>query len=209
MCTFRNHKSECKSIRGGIPQGSKLGPLAFIIKINQLANVVETPNDDQNGGSDQDDIVIFMDDTTLSEVIDVTDHVSGNCIGNSQNNIDNIIRFTENEQMELNAKKCNEMVVDFRKIKTVIPPVCIGQQPMSRVKTYKSLGLCIDDDLNWESNTEYIIKKATKRLYFLKVLKGYGAPKNDLKTFYCCVIRSTLEYGAQIYMERQLDASTA
>jgi hypothetical protein len=148
MCTFINHKSECKSIKGGIPQGSKLGPLAFIIKINQLANVVETPNDDQNGRSDQDDIVIFMDDNTLSEVIDVTNHVSGNCIGNSQNNIDNIIRFTENEQMELNAKKCNEMVVYFRKIKTVIPPVCIGQQPMSRVKTYKLLGLWIDDDLN-------------------------------------------------------------
>jgi hypothetical protein len=59
MCTFRDHKSECKSIKGRIPQGSKLGPLAFIIKINQLANVVETPNDDQNGGSDQDDIVIL------------------------------------------------------------------------------------------------------------------------------------------------------
>jgi hypothetical protein len=72
--------------------------------------------------------------------------------------------------VELNAKKCNEMVVDFRKIKTVIPPVCIGQQPMSRVKTYKLLGIWIDDDLKWESNTEYIIKKATKRLYFLKVL---------------------------------------
>jgi hypothetical protein len=97
-----------------------------------------------------------MDDTTLSEVIDVTNHVSGNCIGNSQNNIDNIIRFTENEQMELNAKKCNEMVVDFRKIKTVtvILPVCIGRQRMSRVKTYKLLGLWIDDDLNLESNTE-------------------------------------------------------
>ena len=54
------------------------------------------------------------------------------------------------------------MVVYFREIKTVIPPVCIGQQPMSRVKTYKLLGLWIDDDLNWESNTEYIIKKATK-----------------------------------------------
>jgi hypothetical protein len=50
MCTFRNHTSECKSIKGGIPQGSKLWPLAFIIKINHLANVVETPNDDQNGG---------------------------------------------------------------------------------------------------------------------------------------------------------------
>ena len=109
-------------------------------------------------------------------------------IGNSQSTVNNIIRFTENEQMELNAKKCNEMIVDFRKNKTVIPPVCIGQQPMARVKTF-----------NWETNTEYIINKAIKRLYFLKVLKNYGAPKNDLKTFYCCVIRSTLGYGAQVW----------
>ena len=101
MCTFRNQKSECKSIKGGIPQGSKLGLLAFIIKINQLANVVETPNDDQNGRSDQKDIVIFMDDTTLSEVIDVTNHFSENCTGNSQSTVNNIIRFTKNEQMEL------------------------------------------------------------------------------------------------------------
>ena len=46
MCTFRKQKSECKSIKGGISQESKLGPLAFILKINQLANVVQTPNDD-------------------------------------------------------------------------------------------------------------------------------------------------------------------
>ena len=37
----------------------------------------------------------------------------------------------------------------------------------------------MNDNLNWETNTEYIIKKATKRLYFLEVLKSYGAPKND------------------------------
>ena len=91
-----------------------------------------------------------MDDTTLSEVIDVTNHVSENCIGNSQNTVNNIIRFTENEQMELNANKCNEIIVDFRKNNTVIPPVCIGQQPTSRVKTLKLLGLCLwmNDNLN-------------------------------------------------------------
>jgi hypothetical protein len=33
----------------------------------------------------------------------------------------------------------------------------------------------------------------------LKVLKGYGAPKNDHTTFYCCVIRSNLGYGAQVW----------
>ena len=89
-----------------------------------------------------------MDDTTLSEVIDVTNHVSGNFIGNSQSTVNDM----ENEQMELRASKCSKVMVDFRKNKTVIPPVCIGQQPMSRVKTFKLLGLWMNDNLNWKTN---------------------------------------------------------
>ena len=117
-----------------------------------------------------------MDDTALSEVIDVTNHVTvWKFIGNSQSTLNDITRLTENEHMELNTKKCSEVIVDFRKNKTVIPPVCIGQQPMSRVKTFKLLGLWMNDNLNWDTNTEYIIKKATKRLYCLKVLKSYRA----------------------------------
>ena len=206
MCTFQNQQSELKSVRGGIPQGSKLGPMAFIIKINQLPTVVGTHNDGQDRSSDDEDMVIFMDGTTRSEVIDVSNHSSGSLVGNGQNNIDNVVRFAENEQMEMNAKKCKEMIIDFRKRKTDIPPLCIEEQPMARVKSFKLLGLWMDSDLKWESNTEYIIKKAVKRLYLLKTLKSYGAPKNDLKTFYCAVIRSTLEYGAQVWQENLTQA---
>ena len=70
---------------------------------------------------------------------------------------------------------------------------------MSRVKTWKLLGLWTIDDLNWETNTKYIIKKTSRRLFFLKVLKSYGAPKRDVKTFYCCLMGSTLEYDAQVW----------
>lgn len=61
--------------------------------------------------------------------------------------------------------------------------LCIEEQLMARVKTFKLLGLWMDDNPKWESNTEHIIKKVAKRLYLLKTLKSYSAPKNDLKTF--------------------------
>ena len=48
-------------------------------------------------------------------------------------------------------------------------------------------------------NTEYLVKNAAKRLHFLKILKGYNAPREDLKTFYISAIRSILEYGTKIW----------
>jgi hypothetical protein len=51
-----------------------------------------------------------MDDTTVSEVIDISQHVSNCPIGNSQRNVDNILQFTGNQNMELNSKKCKEML---------------------------------------------------------------------------------------------------
>lgn len=89
MCTFQNQQSELKRVRRGILQRSKLGPMAFIIKINHLHMVVGTDNVGQNISSDEEDTVIFMDDTTLPEVIDVSNHSSGSPVGNVQNNVDN------------------------------------------------------------------------------------------------------------------------
>ena len=57
----------------------------------------------------------------------------------------------------------------------------------------------VDDDLKWKSNVEYLVKKAAKRLFLLKVLRSYNAPIQDLKLFYTSVIRSILEYCAQVW----------
>ena len=93
--------------------------------------------------------------------------------------------------MELNPKKCKEMLIDFRKDRTVIPAIKINACVLERVSSYKLLGLWIDDDLKWKTSTESIVKKAAKRLHFLKILKGYNAPREDLKT---CI----LYFGNQI-----------
>ena len=85
------------------------------------------------------------------------------------------------------------MLIDFRKDRTVIPAIKINDCVLERASSCKLLGLWIDDDLKWKTNTEYIVKNAAKRLYFLKILKGYNVPREDLKTFYISAIRSILK----------------
>jgi hypothetical protein len=81
---FRNEFSQEARVKGVVPQGSKIGPIAFIIHINDLPLIITPVN------PEDEDISLFMDDTTLSEVIDITQHVSNCPIGNSQQNVDNI-----------------------------------------------------------------------------------------------------------------------
>ena len=65
--------------------------------------------------------------------------------------------------------------------------------------SFKLLGLWIDNNLKWQTNTDYMIRKAVKRLFLLKVLKKYGASRDDMKRFFISAIRPILEYGAQVW----------
>jgi hypothetical protein len=94
-------------------------------------------------------------------------------------------------------------------LKTTIRSIKMYDSEFERVTSFKLLGTWFDDNLKWDSNTEYIAKKARKRLYFLKLLKRYGAPTQDLLQFYCSIIRSTLEYGDVLWHGRLTNSQSA
>ena len=191
-------------ITGKVAQGSKIGPTAFIIKINNLPTVIKEEMSRimatkcEACAIVENVIIMFMDDSTLYEVLDVPSHTSGMPIGGLFWKINRIFKFTEDEKVVLNLKKCKEMVIDFRKNKSVISPLEVNGHVFERVKSYKILGMWIDDDLKGKTNVKYLVKKASKRLFVLKILSNYNAPMGDLKSFYTSVIRSTLEYCAHI-----------
>ena len=118
---------------------------------------------------DDDDVTIFMDDTTISEIIDIKNHIAGEAIGNAERNMMEVMEFTKHQKMELNLKKCKGMLIDLRRNnKTAIPPTNIENNTIERVNSYKFLGLGIDDNMKWNTNMEKIVKKAAKRLFLLK-----------------------------------------
>ena len=122
---FGKETSDFEKDTRGVPQGSKLGPVAFVIKINLLLSVIE-----QVVGNEDvvlvGDTIVFIDDTTSWEALDVHYHISGTEIGNMLKKIESVKTFAENEKMELNAKKCKEMIIDLRKDGTLIPAMKIN-----------------------------------------------------------------------------------
>ena len=96
---------------GGIPQSSKLGPIAFVIKINMLPSVIEQVvaqgvNDDV---VIDENTILFMHDTTSWKALDVHNHV------NISKKIDLVKGFAEREKMELNPRKVVRNVDRFSK----------------------------------------------------------------------------------------------
>ena len=70
---------------------------------------------------------------------------------------------------------------------------------IEQVTSVKLLGLHLDANFSWRSHVEAMLSKATKRLYFLKLLKRAGVPCAQLQHFYVAVIRPILEYAAPVW----------
>ena len=142
---FGKEASDFVNVTGGIPQSCKLGPIAFVIKINMLPSVIEQVvaqgvNDDVVV---DENTILFMHDTTSWKALDVHNH------GNISKKIDLVKDSTENEKMELNPEKWYLRNVDrfSKRYRTVIPAIKINDCVLERVSSCKLLGLWIDDDL--------------------------------------------------------------
>ena len=58
------------------------------------------------------------------------------------------------------------------------------------------------DDLKWENNTQYLIRKAYKRMEILRQAVTFGAPLEDKKIIYILYVRSVLEQSCQVWNSR-------
>ena len=69
----------------------------------------------------------------------------------------------------------------------------VDNKEIVMVEKMQLLGVVVRSDMTWSSNTEHILKKAYKRLWAMRRLKGMGASIPDLKDIYIKQVRSVLE----------------
>ena len=98
--------------------------------------------------------------------------------------------------MRLKAKKCKLLPVSFLHYdSSVWPPLFLAGAEIDSVGSFKFLGIYISSDLSWAKHCDVLVKKAKRRLYAIRKLKGARVKENDLVAVYCSLIRSILEYN--------------
>ena len=173
--------SEWGTVPSGVPQGTKLGPWLFLLMINDLT----VPS--------IFDMWKYVDDTTVSEIIPKGQQ------SKSQKAVDAIYDWSKENLFQLNGEKTKELVISFSRDSPQLPRVCIDGTPIKTIQSTKLLGLTINDTLTWNDHIEELVKKASKKLYFLIQLKRAHVPTSDLVTYFCACIRSTLDYACPVF----------
>ena len=122
--------SEWGSVPAGVPQGTKLGPWLFLLMINDL----KVPNVD---------MWKYVDDTTIAEL------VPRGARGNIQSAVSVVEDWSREQNMQLNADKCKELIIDFKKKKHAFSPAVVNGKELIVVNSAKILGITLSNDLKW------------------------------------------------------------
>ena len=139
--------------------------------------------------------VKYVDDGTVAAI-------STNPFDNNmQLEADKLVGWCVDNHMTLNTSKTKEMVIYFGKtyLKSEISFTTIHETRIERVETFKLLGIIFSSDLTWKAHTEYMLAKASKRIFVVYKLVKAGINVNDVISIYCSLIRSILEYACPVW----------
>ena len=177
--------STWKNVEAGVPQGSILGPLLFLLYINDLP---------ENLGSNPK---LFADDTSLFSVIR-NKHLSAQNLNEDLNKI-NHWAFQWKISFNPDPSKQAQEVIFSRKLqKLIYPPLHFNNIAVTQSTTQKHLGILLDVQLDFQGHLRNIYSKVNKTIGLLRKLHN-TLPRLPLLTIYKSFIRPHLDYGDIIY----------
>ena len=178
--TIKDCKSDAQLIKCGVPQGSILGPLLFLIYINDLCEASDFK------------VSLYADDTCLL-MSHKNLHTLVQCCNNELVKIDNWFRANE---LTANIVKASKFMVTYGKRNHTDSNIQIkmGDLYLERVNQIKYLGVTLDDQFTWKAHIQYVRKKLSSSCGILSKLRHY-IDVETLKKVYFALFQSHLQYA--------------
>jgi hypothetical protein len=172
------------NVFSSVSQGSHIGPLLFLLFINDLCY-----------GLKHSQFLLYADDLKMFKKI--------NNINDSkllQIDLEYINNWCKNNKMELNVKKC-EFITFSKKLaqNRIETTYNLGNVSLNKIQVVRDLGVLFDSDLNFKKQVDHVISKASMMLGFIKrQSKDFKCPYVT-KALYCSLVRSVIEYANIIW----------
>jgi hypothetical protein len=192
LAAFLHNRSQCVAIENvfssvstvisGVPQGSVLGPVLFLVFINDIDVIC-------HGRSR---IKLFADDLKIYNIVDIS-----NPTATLQLSLDQLVNWSADWQLPINIKKCSVLTINRSEIHTSHVYYLDGS-PLAKSTSVMDLGIEINSDLSFQSHIGSIVSKARQRVGVL--FRGFRNRQiSFLKKAFITYIRPLLEYNSNIW----------
>ena len=186
QCTQVNGvSSDFKDITCGVPQGSILGPLLFIIYINDLSKYVN-----------KCEVTMYADDTALMYSSNDPEDMSQVL----NNDLNTLGMWFQRNQLTLNVKKTNFMIVGTNQRLKKFADIQIGinGDGILRTQTFKYLGIILDETLSFNDHVQYVSGKIRQKLGVLSRCRKF-ITRDTALTLYKAMVLPHFDYCDNVW----------
>ena len=180
--SINNAKSEFEQVTYGVPQGSILGPLLFLLFINDLPSYTSNVSTD-----------LYADDTTLYAIQDSLEITENNL----DSALNNLHIWCKCNGMLLNSAKTKVMLVTTnqkcKRINTDKLNLIYNDESLSMTTSDKILGVCVDNNLNWTEHVKSLTKKIASNIWRLSKIKKFLSQAHRVQ-FYKSFIQPHIDF---------------
>ena len=186
MCKVNQTTSKCRTVSCGVPQGSNLGPILFLLYVNDLPNCLKSTT-----------ASMFADDTNLT----ASGSTSTELYNKLNNDLENIHQWLLANKLTLNTSKTEYMIVGSRQRLGKIDEeaeIKLGDNKIKKISETKTLGVIVDDQLKWNSHINMVATKVSKGIGMIRRMKAF-VPQSTLISVYNSIILPHFDYCSLVW----------